>query len=150
MEKIANELKTLIEQYRDALLAIPENRMVAKSAPGKWSKKEMMGHLVDSAQNNIRRFIVTQFEERPHIVYNQDNWVTAAGYQVYDTPELIQLWYLLNLQIARILENMSKETALRYCNTEKLHTLEWLATDYIKHLRHHLFEVLELEAVAYP
>mgnify|MGYP001584903545 FL=1 len=84
------------------------------------------------------------------IVYNQEKWVTIVGYQQWSTNDLIDLWYLLNRQICEILKNTSSETAQRQCRAPELHTIEWLAQDYIKHLKHHLHQVLELEPVTYP
>ncbi|MEP6595330.1 MAG: DinB family protein [Ginsengibacter sp.] len=150
MQSIALELESIIDQHITALKAIPESKMIYKPAPSKWSKKEILGHIVDSAQNNIRRFIVAQYDENPTIAYNQDKWVAIANYQHYDVSNLINLWYLLNKHLGFILKNTSQEMAQRKCQTEDLHTLEWLAQDYIKHLRHHLHQVLELEPIAYP
>jgi len=150
MQSIAFRLDSLIDHHTSALHAIPEDKMTYKSSPSKWSKKEIIGHLADSAQNNIRRFIVAQYEESPKIVYNQDQWVALSGYQQYDTASLIALWQSLNKHMVVILKKISKEMSQRHCQTENLHTIEWLAEDYIKHLEHHLHQVLELEPVAYP
>jgi DinB superfamily len=150
MELIAKELEAIISQYRPALQSLEESRLAYKPSPSKWSKKELIGHMIDSAQSNIRRFVVAQYEETPMINYNQDKWVAIAGYQQWKSNELIDLWYLLNRQICEILKNTSPETAQRQCMTQELHTIEWLAQDYIKHLKHHLHQVLELEPVAYP
>lgn len=150
MQEIARELDNLLEQHRTGLHAIHESDMARRPAPGKWSKKEIIGHLVDSAQANIRRFIVGQYEDRPHITYNQDKWVTISAYQEWDTAILIDLWYGLNKQVAAIFWNMKPEIAQREVQTEALHTIEWLAKDYLKHFRHHLHQVLGSEAVAYP
>lgn len=150
MQLIASELETFIQQHLGNLYAVAEDEMLYKPLPAKWSKKEITGHLVDSAQNNIRRFIVARYEHEPHIMYNQDAWVAITGYQQYDLPDLVNLWYLLNKHIVTILRNMPAETARRQCRTEGLHTLEWLAQDYIKHLKHHVHQVLNLEPVPYP
>ena len=150
MRQLALELTTLIEQYLPALQSIPEEDMSHKPSPQKWSKKEIMGHLIDSAQNNIRRFIVARYEDGPFIKYNQDQWVALSNYQQFNTPELLQLWKLLNKQISVILENTDNASAQRECNTGQPRTIAWLAEDYITHLKHHLFQVLELEPVTYP
>lgn len=150
MQSIALQLESLIDQYVALLKAVPDHEMTFKLSFSKWSKKEILGHTIDSAQNNIRRFIVAQYEENPHIRYNQDKWVAISNYQDYNLADLIALWYLLNKHISIILKNTSTERAQRKCQTEDLHTLEWLAQDYIKHLRHHIHRVLELEPVAYP
>lgn len=126
--------------------------VAASPRPGKWSKKEILGHLVDSAQNNIRRFIVAQYEEIPRIGYDQDKWVAIADYQHYPTGDLILLWRLLNLHICRILKGISPGTAARKCEmgNGQQYTIEWLAADYCNHLLHHLHQILELDPIAYP
>jgi hypothetical protein len=149
MELLAKELEGVIIRYLPLLRSLDESRLAHKPSLSKWSKKEVIGHMTDSAQSNIRRFVVAQYEEIPTIKYNQDKWVAIAGYQQWNSNELIDLWYLLNRQICEVLKNTSPETAQRQCMTEGLHTIEWLAQDYIKHLKHHLHQVLELEPVAY-
>ena len=129
---------------------INEEKFSRKPSPVKWSKKEIIGHLIDSAQNNIRRFIVAQYEDTPTITYNQDTWVAINNYQHTDSSVVIELRYLVNKQIAGILQNTSAEAAQCTCKTGEVHTIEWLAEDYIKHLKHHMHQVLELEPIAYP
>jgi hypothetical protein len=150
MQSIAFELEAVIEQHIAALQAMLKEKMAYKPSPSKWSKKEIMGHMIDSAQNNIRRFIVAQYEETPAIVYNQDKWVAISNYQDYDTADLINLWYLLNKHIVMVLKSIQPEMMQQKCQTESLHTVEWLAGDYIKHLRHHLHQVLDIDPVPYP
>ncbi len=150
MQEIARELDSFIEQNIEALRNVHENVMSLKPSPAKWSKKEIMGHLVDSAQSNIWRFIVGQYEDTPHITYNQDKWVAISAYQEWDTAILIELWYGMNKQAAAVLFNISSENAQRTVQTEALHTIEWLAQDYLKHLRHHVHQVLDIDPVAYP
>lgn len=105
MNSIATSLESLIEAYLPQLKMLSETEFSFKPSPTKWSKKEMIGHLIDSAQNNIRRFIVAQYEETPTILYNQDKWVTINDYQNQEVSNIIQLWYLLNKQIVSILKN---------------------------------------------
>jgi DinB superfamily len=150
MQTIATELNDIIDKHLSDLQFISEDEYNFKPSATKWSRKEILGHLIDSAQNNIRRFIVAQYDERPKIVYNQDKWVSITNYQHYALHDLISLWYLLNKHICHILNYMQPELAERESETEALHTLKWLAKDYIKHLLHHLHQVLNLEPVAYP
>jgi hypothetical protein len=150
MKAIADELELTIHQYLPQLQSLDDSDASIKPSPNKWSKKEILGHLVDSAQNNLRRFIVAQYEKDPHITYQQDDWVRINNYRGSNLQELVQLWYLQNKQIISVLRNTDVVLASRTCNTGSLHTIEWLAADYIKHLRHHLHQVLELEEVAYP
>lgn len=150
MKSIIAELNRITDQHLPGLEHIPEAKFNLKPSPSKWSKKEILGHLIDSAQNNIRRFIVAQYDDQPKIVYDQDRWVAISNYQHYNLPDLISLWYLLNKYICHILENMTPEMAERKIQTEEVHSIKWLAEDYIKHLLHHLHQVLDLEPIAYP
>ena len=139
-----------IEKYYPLLRSLQEEAVARRPAPAKWSGKELIGHLIDSAQNNIRRFIMAQYDEQAVITYRQDDWVRINHYQEQDWAALVELWYGLNKQAAHILDRLSEEVANRTCLTPEVHSLRWLAEDYIKHLQHHIHQVLQLDSVAYP
>jgi|GEM_PF-215119 len=146
-------LLEIISTRAQELQQLKEDESSLHPAPGKWSKKEELGHLIDSAHNNLRRFIVAQYETEPHVIYGQDKWVELNNYNSQPVIQLARLWLLLNHQIEHILSNMTEEMWMRKCNTGKaepsLHTLKWLAEDYVKHLLHHLHHILELEPMPY-
>lgn len=145
----ARDLEALVTLHTPVLKKIPAGTLLSKPLPGKWSKQEIIGHLIDSAQNNIRRFVVAQYEENPSVSYNQDRWVDVANYQQQPSPQVIDLWALLNLHLCHILNSMTEEATQRVCVTGAPHTLEWLAEDYVRHLKHHLHQVLDLEPFPY-
>jgi hypothetical protein len=120
-----------------------------KPEPEKWSKKEILGHLIDSAQINLQRFVRCTYEEEFKLTYDQVEWVNAQHYQVANVNELLGLLKLLNLQIARVLTNYPSERLLAKCDNSKttvsLHTVEWLAADYVEHMRHHLKQITNLK-----
>ena len=147
MEKTIKELQQIIDTFSQKISAIPEAEFSAKYAPNKWSKKEVLGHLTDSAQNNLRRFICGQYETTPpKIVYEQDFWVQAIGYQEKRPSDVILLWRLVNDQICSVLQAMPASNYNRMCDTskhtEQFHSLQWLAEDYVKHLKHHLNQII--------
>ena len=147
MHQTAAELRALITEYASKFHAMKDADFSAKPLPHKWSKKEVIGHLIDSAQNNLRRFIVGQYESQPpKIVYDQDFWVQANGYQNLKKEDVITLWKLVNERICDVLLNMPAQNYLKETNTGKtevqLHSLQWLAQDYIRHMKHHFNQVL--------
>ena len=150
MQESIRQLQSIIAGFTGKLNALHENEWTYKPDPAKWSRKEVLGHLADSAQTNIRRFIIAQYEDSPKIVYAQDTWVSASAYQNYVTHDLIDLWVLLNKHICMVLKNIPEAAAERLCDTGELHSIKWLAADYNKHLLHHLHQLLGLEPVAYP
>lgn len=147
MQNVVDELSQIVEAYSAKIGRLPEAEFSGKPQPHQWSKKEVLGHLIDSAQNNIRRFICGQYEQTPpKIVYDQDFWVKANGYQKMDKEEVIKLWRLINQRIVGVLSHMPKENYGRFSDTGKnqidLRSLEWLAEDYVKHMKHHLNQII--------
>ncbi|WP_426477021.1 DinB family protein [Chryseobacterium sp. CBSDS_008] len=135
-------LKNIIDNELQRLQNIPEEEWSYKSSSEKWSKKEIIGHLCDSAFTNIRRFVVTQYKENENIVYDQNFWVKAQDYQNVPISDLIDLWKSLNYQIVHVVENIPDEALQRACDTTKteprVYTLEFIINDYVDHLQHHL------------
>ena len=141
------ELQEIIDLFSQKISAIPEAEFSAKHAPNKWSKKEVLGHLTDSAQNNLRRFICGQYDTTPpKIVYEQDFWVKANDYQAKRSSDVILLWRLVNEQICSVLRTMPAANYSQSCDTgkqeEQLHSLQWMAEDYVKHMKHHLNQII--------
>jgi hypothetical protein len=143
MQKTIEELQLIVKQFKQKITAIPDTELSAKPLPNKWSKKEVLGHLTDSAQNNLRRFICGQYDSKPSkIVYEQDFWVIANDYQGKKSGDVIELWRLINEQICSVLKTMPPENYGRKSETEELHTLQWLAEDYVRHMKHHLNQII--------
>jgi hypothetical protein len=150
MQHIIQQLENIITEYTPQLQRISPDDLIYKASPVKWSNKEVLGHLIDSAQNNIRRFVVAQYEDKPYIVYAQDTWVAAADYQHYPEKDLLDLWVLLNRHIVILWKNLPAAAENNEVQTQEIHTIKWLAEDYNKHLLHHLHTMLKLEEVPYP
>lgn len=147
MKHVVQELTSIVTDFDRKLNGIPDDDFCAKPNPLKWSKKEILGHLIDSASNNHRRFVCGQYESTPpHIIYDQDFWVKSNDYSNAPGKALITLWVLLNRQIERVLASMPEAHYARTCNTGKqspqLHSLQWLAEDYLKHMKHHLNQII--------
>jgi hypothetical protein len=154
MKETVIELGLILRKYETRLRHLDEDEFSEKPSPEKWSRKEELGHLIDSAHNNLRRFIVAQYAWSPKITYDQDAWVRIGGYQTMKAHDLIALWYSLNMQIFEVLKKMPEENHGKFCDVgkdkEEIHTISWLARDYLRHLLHHMHHILELEPVSYP
>ena len=147
MKKVTEELQRIVNDFSSKISSIPEKEFAVKPLPNKWSKKEVLGHLIDSAQNNLRRFICGQYESSPpHIIYEQDFWVSANAYGQAKSEHVIQLWQLINNRLCDVLNTMPRSNYSKVCNTgrtsEQLHSIEFLAEDYVKHMKHHLNQII--------
>lgn len=147
MKNTVSELDAIVAEYAKKITAIPEADFSNKPDPSRWSKKEVLGHLIDSGQNNLRRFISGQYETTPpKIFYDQDFWVKANDYQHQRTEDVIALWRLVNQQISSVLSAMSPGNYEKSVDVGKdgsrLLTLRFLAEDYVKHMKHHLNQII--------
>ncbi|NHA02924.1 DinB family protein [Mucilaginibacter sp. HC2] len=143
MNHVVEELNTILNEFQDIKSQAID--WETRPASGKWSKKEILGHLIDSAQINLQRFIRCTYEENFRLTYEQDAWVTAQAYQSADIKDLTDLWTLLNKQIISVLKNYPLDRVDVRCDNSKLEpnlqTVTWLANDYVEHLKHHLKQI---------
>lgn len=144
---ISSTIPEFIEASVQSLRQIHADQWPTKSGPERWSKKEILGHLIDSAMTNIRRLVVTQYEANDRITYRQNEWVAYSAYQDAPVEDLITLWRLINLHYHRVASNVPKSSLSLTCNTSNgeplLRTLDFLITDYWGHQQHHLRQIFE-------
>ena len=117
---------------------------LTQHAPGKWSRREILGHLIDSALNNLKRFTDAPLSDGPYVLqgYRQDDLVRANRYQQLPLAHLLTLWSSLNAQIVYVTEALPIDTLSKLIRFSQLdvpdRTLGWLVEDYVAHLEHHL------------
>jgi hypothetical protein len=142
-----SRLQFLIDTIPSLLTEIEEMKFSEKQNLEKWSKKEILGHLIDSATNNHQRFVRCQFENIPKIVYDQNNWNKFNFYQQIDKKQIIEFWTIYNKQLVQLMKNISNENLLKECKTsdDKNYTIEYLISDYVEHLEHHLQQIVDYE-----
>ncbi|WP_343560308.1 DinB family protein [Sphingobacterium sp.] len=134
------DFESLLEKFPAEVSTIDTAAFHEKSIPEKWSKKEILGHLIDSAMTNYLRFIRAQSEENPQIFYVQDMFCENANYQQSETKQLLDLWLSLNRQLLFLFKTvLAKNLTMRKCNDL---TLAFLMEDYVAHLNHHRHQIL--------
>lgn len=147
MEIAVNKLKLLLLKAEDYFNITAEELLEFKPGPNKWSKKEILGHLLDSAVHNLVRFTESSYSAKPYQYrpYNQDELVKTNKYQTAPTEDLLLLWLYLNKQIIRIMESRSieeLETAIEL-KDHSIVTLKYLITDYPEHMEHHINQIIQ-------
>ncbi len=140
MEAISS-LRTLLDRVPERLGKLSGDAVEKKPSPTKWSPKEELGHLLDSAANNHQRIVRAQLEDRPAMPgYEQVGWVKIHDYQGRDWKELIELWQAINRQLLAAAKAVSTEgwtRTLTIAGSEPL-TLQFVFEDYLAHMLHHL------------
>ena len=140
MNTFLAEFEDIIHDFTRQIMELDEEDFNRKLGPDKWSKKEILGHLVDSAFVNYGRFIRAQFKENPKIYYDQVAYCASAGYQHAETVKLCNLWRSVNEQLLFLFQQIiANKLTLRTCND---HSLEFLMLDYVMHLKHHRNQIL--------
>jgi hypothetical protein len=142
---IIDRLLFLCDTLPGRLREIPEGEFSRKPGPGKWSKKEILGHLIDSATNNHQRFVRGQFEDVPFIIYDQDNWNRCSRYNDMASEHVISFWAAYNRHLAEVIKRIPAEGLQRKCRTNEAEpvTLEWLIEDYVQHMEYHLKQMTD-------
>jgi len=156
-------MKDAVEDFRRTvleavprLLEIKEAEAARRTPEGKWSAKETLGHLIDSASNNHQRFVRGQLrEDLVFDGYEQEEWVRLQDYNAEPWPLLVRLWESYNLHLAHVMERTPDEVRLARrarhnfqqigwepVSEHEPQTLEHLMRDYVGHLKSHLRQVL--------
>lgn len=141
----------LLESEPARLEAIENDLAAQARAPGKWSRKEILGHLIDSALNNHQRFVRAQIPSHlAHGVlvidgYAQNDWVRVEDHQSRDWRELVALWVGVNRHVLHVMKRVDASSLQTPCivGGGRPTTLEAVMVDYVGHVKHHLSQILE-------
>lgn len=152
------KIHEILERYRPILDSISSEELSDKPLIHKWSKKEILGHLIDSAYNNHQRFL--RAEKKGNLIfegYDQDEWVTRNNYQNRGSKEVISLFNAAQLHISHLISAIDEEVLMQTTSDHnfdmicmervengKPSSLGYLIGDYIGHLEHHLKQVVEI------
>jgi hypothetical protein len=145
MKELSQKLLLLVDSAEPKLRKISEIESTKPILSGGWSRKQVIGHLIDSASNNHQRFVraslVTSRLDFPG--YDQDGSVRVQAIQEADWPLVVALWAAYNRYLAHVVAHLpaSKlEVPCRIGSGEDV-TLGFLAADYLTHMVHHLRQI---------
>ncbi len=145
MHTLINEFAQTIAENYTKLALITNADATAPRAAGKWSPKEIIGHLIDSAANNHQRFVRAQlYDNYDSLGYEQERWVAVQAYQDAAWQELLTLWKAYNEHLVRILALIPDDQlsrTFRIAGGEPV-TLDYWVEDYLRHMQNHLKQIL--------
>jgi hypothetical protein len=145
MRNIAENLRGTINTALPLLEEITDAGASHPTGSGKWSRKEILGHLIDSACNNQQKFVRTMAGAHLDFVgYEQNHWVDSQNYITRDWIELIEFWRAYNLHLAHVIANTDPALLANTITVEDhgTFTLEFIMGDYVEHMIHHLLQIL--------
>ena len=143
MKQKINAFEIVIDGLRNSLSSITD--FETKPSETSWSKKEILGHLIDSAVNNLQRFTEIQYVEKPYTIrpYDQNKLVKANNYQDKEVSDLLNLLTALNQHILYVVSNQT-EGILHYrivLPNKTVTDLKFVIEDYFEHFYHHLNQI---------
>jgi hypothetical protein len=144
MKELSEKLVRAIQSAEGKLRQVSETESGTPALKGGWSRKQVLGHLIDSASNNHQRFVRASLQgslEFPH--YDQDGCVRVEAVQSAPWPLLVTLWTNYNLYLAHVIAHLPADKLEARCRIgeDKPVTLRFLAEDYLIHLLHHLGQI---------
>lgn len=148
MQQVADELRRLVNSWEGRLIRMRPAEIQSREAEGRWSVKEIIGHLVDSASNNHQRFVRLEIARDlsfPDYQSDNEKWVALQRYQEEDWNELIWLWKYHNLHLAHVIQHVRSDVldhAWRSGSAPPVR-LGDLILDYLAHLKMHLDQIDE-------
>jgi len=145
MRDIAQQLKEFIGVIEPQLSKIKEDDLGLKPSLNEWSKKEILGHLIDSAANNHQRFVRAVHQVADQFpTYDQNKWVTIQHYNDIPWSALIAFWTAYNKHLIHVIEYIPIEAGSSLCNIGKEEPvrLDFVIKDYLRHLHHHIDDIL--------
>ena len=151
----ARRLRAALASAEPPLRTISEAESARRPAPGKWSPRQVIGHLIDSASNNHQRFVRAIWQDELVFPgYDQERWVEVQRYQDASWRELLDLLGAFNRHIARVLSAIPDDVRLRIHARQNLDeiamhapahagqaTLDYFMSDYVDHLEHHIRQI---------
>jgi hypothetical protein len=127
------------------LLELNEGLVSAPPRGMRWSRRQILGHLVDSASNNHHRFVRAQLQPTMYFPrYASDEWVAAQGYGERPWRELVEFWHLYNRHLVHVMKRVPGPALSHVCGVspDEPSTLQDHIVDYVVHLEHHLEQIL--------
>jgi DinB superfamily len=153
---VLEDMRLTVEGASVRLLSMTEEESEARPTPDKWSAKEILGHLIDSATNNHGRFVTAQFRDDLLFAgYDQEAWVKTQGYRQSSWPALVSFWKSYNLHLLHVATRIPRNKLTQSRTNHNLDmiafvpiakdepaSLEYLIRDYVEHMKHHLRQIL--------
>jgi len=144
MKELGEKLSRVVESAEPILRQVTEVESNKPILKGGWSRKQVIGHLIDSASNNHQRFVRAALQVSLVFPgYDQDGCVRVQAVESAPWPLLVALWKNYNLYLAHVIAHLPPSQLDAQCRIGENEpaSLRFIAEDYLTHLLHHLGQI---------
>ncbi|MGD0890752.1 MAG: DinB family protein [Terracidiphilus sp.] len=137
---LAEEFRAKLKALQTELLELSPALADTPWRDGGWTRKQIVGHLLDSAANNRQRFVRAAIDgaySGPQ--YAQEGWVAAHGYAAQKWETLLSWWQVEHDILAAVVDRIPEGRLEANCivGDDAPVTLRFLIEDYLAHQRWH-------------
>lgn len=141
---IAQDFRAELNAIHSELLALDPALAGVPWRTGGWTRRQIVGHLLDSAANNRQRFVRAAIDGHyagPQ--YAQDAWIAAHGYNAQPWETLLRWWEVEHEILAAAVDCIPDDRLESSCvvGEDAPVTLRFLIEDYLAHQRGHLAQL---------
>jgi len=144
MIELGDNLLRMVDEAEPRLREVSESASLQPVLQGGWSRKQVIGHLIDSASNNHQRFVRAMLADSLEFPgYEQAGNVRVQAVQEADWLLLVSLWANYNRYLAHVIAQLPEDKLETVCRigAQEPVALRFLAEDYLAHLLHHLGQI---------
>src|SRR5215470_1199091 len=110
MEELSKNLLRAVEAAEPRLREVSGAESGKPVLPGGWSRKQLIGHLIDSASNNHQRFVRAALQSSLEFPgYDQEGNIKIQAVQEADWAILVSLWTAYNRYLAHVITHLPVE-----------------------------------------
>jgi hypothetical protein len=142
--QLARDFRAELNALHATLLALPPELACTRWRSGGWTRKQIVGHLLDSAANNRQRFVRAAIDGHySGLKYAQDAWVEAHGYAGQSWETLLRWWETEHEILAAAVDNIPEGRLGASCaiGDDAPVSLRFLIEDYLRHQRWHFAQL---------
>ena len=112
--EIGEALKLQFRSLPSYLLNIPKEKELFSYAPGKWTVKEAIGHLIDTERvMAFRALHIARMDKAPLPAFDEDEFVLATHFNNRDIDELVNDFEVMRISNISLFNSLTKEEVLR-------------------------------------
>jgi len=113
-DDMVGTLQKQAQQTRDLLSKVSAEKAEFRYAPGKWSVKEVLGHMNDTERIMSYRVLrIARGDQTPIEGYEQDDYVTGGKFGRRTMDDLLQEFQTIRNATIQLIRHLDEESAAR-------------------------------------